>query len=150
MGGVGVQLYHSLPRRAVSFRPRPLYPRIKTNGTHWIRGWVRPRAGLDALKKAKILLLPGIEPRSFIPYLYWLTHPGSHRVHYTFLFVLQLNLITVLKYAIFLSLESAIMMRYRNLAHWLLLNLQYLNRPRPLLCTAFPISHLLFYLRFLA
>jgi hypothetical protein len=31
----------------VSFTPRPLYPW----GTHWIRGWVGPTAGLDDVKK---------------------------------------------------------------------------------------------------
>jgi hypothetical protein len=30
--------------------------------THWIEGWVGPRAGLDAMEKRKILPLPGIEP----------------------------------------------------------------------------------------
>jgi hypothetical protein len=28
--------------------PAALYPREKTPGTHWIGGWVGPRAGLDA------------------------------------------------------------------------------------------------------
>jgi hypothetical protein len=29
-------------------------------GTHWIGGWVGPRAGLDAVKKGKILPLPAL------------------------------------------------------------------------------------------
>jgi hypothetical protein len=29
-------------------------------GTHWIGGWVGPRAGLDAMEKRNILHLPGI------------------------------------------------------------------------------------------
>jgi hypothetical protein len=28
--------------------PRPLYPRERAPGTHWIGGWVGPRADLDA------------------------------------------------------------------------------------------------------
>jgi hypothetical protein len=34
-------------RRVVTFTPRPLYPREKAPGTHWIGGMVDPRAGLD-------------------------------------------------------------------------------------------------------
>jgi hypothetical protein len=34
-----------------------------THGTHWIGGWVGPRAGLDDLKKRKFLTLPGLELR---------------------------------------------------------------------------------------
>jgi hypothetical protein len=30
-------------------------------GTHWVRGWVGPRAGLDAVDTRKMLPLPGIE-----------------------------------------------------------------------------------------
>jgi hypothetical protein len=33
-----------------------------TLGTHWIRGWVGPRAGLDTVEKKTPLSLPGIEP----------------------------------------------------------------------------------------
>jgi hypothetical protein len=45
----------------MSFMPRPLYPRGKTLGTHWIGGWVDPRAGLDGVEKRKFLTLPGLE-----------------------------------------------------------------------------------------
>jgi hypothetical protein len=32
--------------------PRPLYPRERAPGTHWIGGWVSPRTGLnDAIKE---------------------------------------------------------------------------------------------------
>jgi hypothetical protein len=41
-------------RRVVSFTPRPLYPRERTPGTHWIGGWVGPRAVLNAVVKRKI------------------------------------------------------------------------------------------------
>jgi hypothetical protein len=33
------------------------------HGTHWMRGWVTPRGGLDAMEKRKILPLSGIEHR---------------------------------------------------------------------------------------
>jgi hypothetical protein len=43
----------------VSCMPLPLYPR----DTHWIGGWVCPRAGLDTMeKRKKPLSLPGIKP----------------------------------------------------------------------------------------
>jgi len=33
---------------------RPLYPRERVPGTHWIGGWVGPRTVLDAVEKKKI------------------------------------------------------------------------------------------------
>jgi hypothetical protein len=36
-------------------RPAALYPEERTPGTHWIGGWVGPRAGLDAGARRKIL-----------------------------------------------------------------------------------------------
>jgi hypothetical protein len=41
-------------RRVASFMPRPLYTQRKSPVTHWIGGWVVPRAGLDAAVKRKI------------------------------------------------------------------------------------------------
>jgi hypothetical protein len=41
-------------RWVVSLTPRPLYPRERAPGTHWIGGWVGPRAGLDGVVKRKI------------------------------------------------------------------------------------------------
>jgi hypothetical protein len=42
-------------RWVVSFTPRLLYPQGKSPpGTHWIGGWVGPRAGLDAVVWRKI------------------------------------------------------------------------------------------------
>jgi hypothetical protein len=38
----------------VSFTPRPLYPRERAPGTHWIGGWVGPRAVLDAVVNRNI------------------------------------------------------------------------------------------------
>jgi hypothetical protein len=47
-------------------------------GTHWIGGWMDPRAGLDAVEKG-LLPLPGIEPRSFgsWPSRYADIYPGT-------------------------------------------------------------------------
>jgi hypothetical protein len=54
-----------------------------TPGTHWVGGWVDPRAGLDKVGKRKFLILPALElrplgrpARSQSPY--GLRHPGSH------------------------------------------------------------------------
>jgi hypothetical protein len=33
-----------------------------TPSTHWIGGWVSPRAGLDAVEKRRLLSLPGLQP----------------------------------------------------------------------------------------
>jgi len=38
----------------VSFAPGPLYPQGKSPGTHWIGGWVDPRAALNVVVKRKI------------------------------------------------------------------------------------------------
>jgi hypothetical protein len=40
----------------VSFTPRPLYPRKIAPVTHWVGGWVGPRAVLDAVVKDERLL----------------------------------------------------------------------------------------------
>jgi hypothetical protein len=48
-------------RRVVSFAPRPLFSWGNTPWTHWIGGWVNPRAGLDELEKRKFLALLGVE-----------------------------------------------------------------------------------------
>jgi hypothetical protein len=45
--------------------PAALNPGQRTPGTHWIEGWVDPRAGLDTEARGKIILpLPTIEPPS--------------------------------------------------------------------------------------
>jgi hypothetical protein len=41
--------------------PRLLYPWGKSPCTHWIRGWVNPRAILDDVEKRKFLIPPGFE-----------------------------------------------------------------------------------------
>jgi hypothetical protein len=62
----------------VTFTPRPLY----TPGTHWIEGWVGPRAGLDDMEKRKFLTLPRLEIRPLglsarNQSVYRLRYPGS-------------------------------------------------------------------------
>jgi hypothetical protein len=45
----------------VSFTPLPLYPRERAPGTHFVGGWVDPRAGLDDMEKWNFFTLPGLE-----------------------------------------------------------------------------------------
>ena len=50
-------LIHNLGSRwrwAVNFAPRSLCPRERNPGTHWIGGWVGPRAGMDGFGEEKI------------------------------------------------------------------------------------------------
>jgi hypothetical protein len=44
-------------------RPGPFTPGERALGTHWIGGWVGPRAGLDAVERRKIIHLQGFELR---------------------------------------------------------------------------------------
>jgi hypothetical protein len=44
-------------------RPCRFTPGERAPGTHWIGGWVDPRAGLDDLEKRKFLTPPGLELR---------------------------------------------------------------------------------------
>jgi hypothetical protein len=57
-------------------------PGERAPGTHWIGGWVNPRAGLDNVVKRKFLILPGLELRPLgrparSQSLYRLRYPGS-------------------------------------------------------------------------
>jgi hypothetical protein len=61
-------------------RPCRLTPGETARGTHWIGGWVDPRAGLDDVKR-KSLTLPGLELRPLgrpvrRQSLYRLRYPG--------------------------------------------------------------------------
>jgi hypothetical protein len=54
----------------------------RASGTHWVGGWVGPRAGLDNADKRKFLTLPGLELRPLgrparSQSLYRLRYPGS-------------------------------------------------------------------------
>jgi hypothetical protein len=55
-----------LDTRVVNVMPWPHFtPRERTPGTHWIGGWVGPRASLDTEARGNILSpLLGIESRS--------------------------------------------------------------------------------------
>jgi hypothetical protein len=44
-------------------RPCRFTPGERAPGTHWIVGWVDPRAGLNDTEKRKFLTLPGLELR---------------------------------------------------------------------------------------
>jgi hypothetical protein len=41
--------------------PIALPPGERAPGTHWVGGWVGPRAGLDNVEKRKLLTLPRLE-----------------------------------------------------------------------------------------
>jgi hypothetical protein len=64
--------------------PAALPPGERAPATHWIVGWVDPRAGLDDVEKRKFLTLPGFELRLLgrparSQSLYRLRYPGSIR-----------------------------------------------------------------------
>jgi hypothetical protein len=64
----------------VRFTPRAFNPGERAPGTHWIGGWVGPRAGLDDVEKTKFFTLPGLRPLcrpSRNESLYRLRYPGS-------------------------------------------------------------------------
>jgi hypothetical protein len=63
-------------------RPGRFTPGGRAPGTHWIGGWVGPRAGLDYMEKRKFLTLPGLELRPLrrparSQSLYRLSYSGS-------------------------------------------------------------------------
>jgi hypothetical protein len=62
-------------------RPSCFTPGERAPGTHWIGGWVDPRAGVGDLEKRKFLTLPGLELQPLSPAhsqsLYPLRYPGS-------------------------------------------------------------------------
>jgi hypothetical protein len=56
-------------RWVVSFTPRPLYPRERAPGIHWVAGWVGTTADLDARARRKIPSpYRNSKPRSSSPY----------------------------------------------------------------------------------
>jgi hypothetical protein len=63
-------------------RPSRFTPGERAPGTHWVGGWVGPRASLDDVEKRKFLTLPGLELRllgrpASNQSLYRLRYPGS-------------------------------------------------------------------------
>jgi hypothetical protein len=67
-GGVDVQIHIFLTSVLVggewtASRPGRFTPEERAPGTHWIGGWVNPRAGLDDSEKRKFMILQGLELR---------------------------------------------------------------------------------------
>jgi hypothetical protein len=65
-GGVDIQIHIFLTLALVggdrsASRPAALLSGKDPPGTHWIGGWVGPRASLDDMEKRKFLTLPGLE-----------------------------------------------------------------------------------------
>jgi hypothetical protein len=65
-GGVDVYIHVSLTSALVGGKWSVSFPGSftageKAPGTHWIGGWVGPRAGLDAAEKRKFLTLLGLK-----------------------------------------------------------------------------------------
>jgi hypothetical protein len=50
----------------VSFTARPLYPRERAPGTHWIRGWVGPSAGLDDVEKGNVYKRKAVQIKIYV------------------------------------------------------------------------------------
>jgi hypothetical protein len=85
--GVDVQIHTFLTSVLVggewsASRPGYFSPGERAPGTHWIRGWVDPIAGLDGVEMIKFFTLPGLEFRTLgrsarSQSLYRLSYPGS-------------------------------------------------------------------------
>jgi hypothetical protein len=60
-GGVDVWIHIFLTSALAGGKWSVSSPGCFTSGTHWIGGWVDPRAGLDDVEKRKFLTLPGFE-----------------------------------------------------------------------------------------
>jgi hypothetical protein len=76
-------------RGVVSARPGRFTPREITIGTHWIGGWVAPRAGLEDAENKTFLTLPKFQlrPRGYparSQSLYRLRYPGSSHIGTSF------------------------------------------------------------------
>ena len=82
-------------RWVISFTFRPLYPLTINPGTHWIRGWVGPRASVKALEKRWISCpCQNHDSLEIQQSLYWLHYPW-HTVkckpHYSWLSFLHIS-----------------------------------------------------------
>jgi hypothetical protein len=76
-------------RWMVNFSPSCFTAAERAPGTHWIGGWVDPRAGLDNMEKWKFLPPPGLELRPLgraarSQPRYRLRYPGSHLTYSLF------------------------------------------------------------------
>jgi hypothetical protein len=68
-GGVDVQIHIFLTSALAggewsASRPDHFNPGERAPGTHWIGGWVDPRAGLDDVEKRKFVTLTGLGVQS--------------------------------------------------------------------------------------
>jgi hypothetical protein len=102
--GVDVQIHIFLTSALVggewlASRPGRVTPGKTAPGTHWIGGWVDPRAGLDDVGKRKSLTLPVLEFRplgcrarsqSLYRLHYPVPHTSSWRSTYLLYFTLEL------------------------------------------------------------
>jgi hypothetical protein len=88
-GGVDVYIHIFLTSALVggewsASRPDRFIPGERAPDTHWIGGWMGPRAGLDAVVERKFLTLPGLQLRPLgrparSQSLYRLRYRGSQR-----------------------------------------------------------------------
>jgi hypothetical protein len=62
-GGMDVQIHIFLTSPLAGGEWSASRPGRFAPGTHWIGGWVDPRAGLDDVEKRKFLTLPGLDLR---------------------------------------------------------------------------------------
>jgi hypothetical protein len=72
----------------VTFTLRPLYPRERASGTHWIGVWMYPRVGVDDTEEWTFLTLPGLKlwplcRPALSQSLYRLRYRGFHAFTYT-------------------------------------------------------------------
>jgi hypothetical protein len=85
-------------------RPGRFNPRETASDTHWIRGWVGPRAGLDDMEKRKILTLLELELRPF-------GRPVPNQSLYCSLWISRIA-IAILQTMIFVSFRSWIFLSH--------------------------------------
>jgi hypothetical protein len=81
-GGMDVSIHIFLTSAQAGGESSASHPKERAPGTHWMGGWVDPRAGLEDLEKRKFLTLTGLELRPLgrparSQSLYRLRYPGS-------------------------------------------------------------------------
>jgi hypothetical protein len=75
-GGVDVYIHILLTLALVVDEWSALLPGRFNPRTHWIGGWVGPRAGLDEMEKRELLTLPGLGHPARSQSLYRLSYLG--------------------------------------------------------------------------
>jgi hypothetical protein len=109
-------------------RPGRFTPRVRALGTHWIGGWVGPRAVLDAVVKRKIPS-PRRESNPRTPivqpvaqrYTDWVTTAPSNEVKYIFQAIAIVLLYTVKKSNLteFENFRRCIITRHFTIKHYM-------------------------------